>query len=48
MGLLFYCAVGVQILVQKGISQCHKNMTLRNKAIERMNGTVDIDLFRGT
>ena len=43
MDLLFYCSVGAQILVQKRVSQCHKIMTLRNKAIERMNGTVDID-----
>ena len=48
MDLLFYYSVGVQIFVQKRVSQCHKIMTLRNKAIERMNGTVDIDLYRGT
>ena len=30
------------------VSHCHKIMTLRNKAIEMMNGTVDIDLYRGT
>ena len=43
MDLLFYCSVGAQTVVQKRVSHCHKIMTLRNKAIERMNGTVDID-----
>lgn len=43
MDLLFYYSVGAQILVQKRVSQCHKIMTLRKRAIERMNGAVDID-----